>query len=283
MTRYLILPGVLVLVGAAWAAGAGGRGTGFLKVDTPGLVVKLAAGKSFVVGKEKEVPVPCGRAVPLPAGSYKVSSVTLFAKDKAGKLWSLQSAGRRGKLAKFDIAEGETTTLQGGGPLRVSVRVKVLKGSDLTYDDFSIEDGPIGRLERDARYVLVVVRYVGQAGEEYSPFVKIGKRIEGYSPFVKMGKRILPFPAICILDENGSSVIEGPYMPAGVRGATVGASGVGSREGFLRPLFAGFPERIRVKVIQDLGPFEIEPEKKPKLHSVIPNGKGPKPPPEKGP
>ncbi len=283
MTRYLILPGVLVLVGAAWAAGAGGRGTGFLKVDTPGLVVKLAAGKSFVVGKVKEVPVPTGRAVPFAAGSYKASSVTLYAKDKAGKLWSLQSAGRLGKLGKFNIAEGETTTLQGGGPLRVSVRVKVLKGSDLTYDDFSIEDGPKVRPERGAPYVLVKVRYVGQAGEEYSPFVKMGKRIEEYSPFVKMGKRILPLPAICILDENGNSVIEGPYRPAGVRGAIVGASGVGGREGFLRPMLAGFPERIRVKVVQDLGPFEIEPEEKPKLHSVIPKGKGPKPPPEKGP
>jgi len=271
MTRYLILPGVLVLVGAAWAAGAGGRGTGFLKVETPGLVVKLAAGKSFIVGKVKEVPVPTGRAVPFPAGSYKASSVTLFAKDKAGKLWSLQSAGRRGKLGKFNIAEGETTTLQGGGPLRVSVRVSVLNGSDLTYKDFSIEDGPMARPVRDARYVLVVVRYVGQAGEEYSPFVK-------------MGKRILPLPVICILDENGKSVIEGRYRPGRLQGDTGSLVMLSlGREGFLRPMLAGFPERIRVKVVQDLGPFEIEPEEKPKLHSVIPKGKGPKPPPEKGP
>lgn len=271
MTRYLILPGVLVLVGAAWVAGAGGRGTGFLKVETPGLVVKLAAGKSFIVGKVKEVPVPCGRAVPFTAGSYKTSSVTLFAKDKAGKLWSLQGAGRRGKLGKFDIAEGETTTLQGGGPLRVSVRVSVLNGSDLTYKDFSIEDGPTFRPERDAPYVLVMVRYVGQAGEEYSPLVK-------------MGKRVLPLPTIYILDENDKSVTQGPYRPGGLQGATGGLVGPSlGREGFLRPMLHGFPERIRVKVVQDLGPFEIEPEGKPKLHSAIPKGKGPKPPPEKGP
>jgi len=283
MTRYLILPGVLVLVGTAWAAGAGGRGTGFLKVETPGLVVKLAAGKSRIVGKVKEVPVPTGRAVPFPAGSYKASSVTLFAKDKAGKLWSLQSAGRLGKLRKFNIAEGETTTLQGGGPLRVSVRVSILDGSDLTSEDFSGEDGPKVRPVRGAPYVLVVVRYVGQAGEEYSPFVKMGKRIEEYSPFVKMGKRILPLPVICILDENGNSVIEGLYRPAGWRGISGREIALQGREGFLRPMLAGFPERICVKVVQDLGPFEIEPEEKPKLHSVIPKAKGPKPPPEKGP
>ena len=270
MTRYLILPGVLVLVGAAWVAGAGGRATGFLKVDTPGLVVKLAAGKSFFVGKVKEVAVPCGRAVPFAAGSYKTSSVTLFAKDKAGRLWSLQSAGRRGKLAKFDIAEGETTTLQGGGPLRVSVRVSVLNGSDLDYKDFSVEDGPMVRPERDAPYVLVTVRYVGQAGEEYSPLVK-------------MGKRVLPLPTICILDEDGNGVIEGPYRAGGLRGVPEGTIVSRGREGFLRPMLAGFPERIRVKVVQNLGPFEIEPEEKPKLHSAIPKRKGPKPPPEKGP
>lgn len=74
-------------------------------------------------------------------------------------------------------------------------------------------------------------------------------------------------------------------MDERVRHAPALAWPVPNRRGVLAPgrSAAGFPERIRVKVLQDLGPFEIEPEGKPKLHSVTPKGKGPKPPPEKGP
>jgi len=270
MTRYLIPAGVLALVAAAWAAGPGGQSTGFLKVDTPGLVLNLDGGKSFVVGKPKEIPVPPLRVMPLPAGSYKGVSATLHAKDKAGNLWNLETKGRLGKLAKFEIAEGETTTLTGGGPLRVSVRVGMLRGADLKAQDLGGPGLTLGKVPSDVRFASVVVRYVGQGDEEYFPQAKKGTRPS-------------PLPVVHIFDENGTHLIQGLYKRGGVSGSSFYSSVTREREGYLWPIPPGFTGRISVKVVQDLGPFVVEPEKEPKLHSTAPKGKGAQPPAQKGP
>ena len=260
MARYLIPAGVLVLAGVAWAGGAGGRPTGTLKVDTPGLVLKLDGGKSRVVGKPKEIPVPPLRAVPLPAGSYKGVSATLHSKDKAGKLWSLETKGKLGQLAEFTIAEGETTTLKGGGPLRVNVRVSVLTADDITPSDVGLS-GAFALVPSTGRFIWVVVRYVGQAGEQYFPRFKVGNLPK-------------PLPSIRIFDEDGRSLTQGDYKRGGFRVTSAAGDTAREREGFLCEVPIGFTKRIRVKVIHDTGPFTIEPEAKPKLHSVAPKRKG---------
>jgi len=207
MKRLLILLAVLLLLGAAGAAHLSGLSTGALRVATPGLVLNLQTTmQSKVAGKTKELPIPPAREVKLPVGEHKVSSITLCAQDKQRKVWVLQSLGSLGKLKTVQVAEGQTTVVEGGGPLRVKTILKVLNPAegDKPMSTAPYTSSPRG--SRTAEYVSVRVRYVGKAGEHYGPRVMIGKSVG-------------PPPSIRLCDYDGNVIVSGRYR----YGATYGA------------------------------------------------------------
>jgi len=173
MRRLLIFTGVLVLVGGTWAAAQNGGKGGTVKIDTPGLVLKVLAGKDKATGKQKQVPIPPGKEVPMPAGTYKVASAGLFAQDASRTVWGLETDGELGKLASLEITEGQTTTVEGGGPLQVKTSVLISGGTTATPNPkLKTAVAPLPK----PKTVTVQVSYVGQAGESYAPKVTQNNR-----------------------------------------------------------------------------------------------------------
>jgi hypothetical protein len=205
MKRLLIFAGVLILLGGTWAAAQSGAKGGALKVDTPGMVLTIKAGKDKATGKKKEVPVTPGKGMALPAGTYQVSSVGLFAQDASNTLWGLETLGELGKLASVEVTEGQTTAVQGGGPLQVKTSVSITssappaKAASKAKATAALPPAPKGKT------VTVLVRYVGQAGEQYGPKVMQGKR---------PGPRCV----VRLVDEEGKVLSQGEYT----YGANVG-------------------------------------------------------------
>jgi len=174
MRRLLIFTGVLVLVGGTWAAAQNGGKGGTVKIDTPGLVLKVLAGKDKATGKQKQVPIPPGKEVPMSAGTYKVASAGLFAQDASRTVWGLETDGELGKLASLEVTEGQTTTVEGGGPLQVKTSVLISGGTTATPNP-KLKTATKAALPKP-KTVVVRVSYVGQAGESYAAKVTQGNR-----------------------------------------------------------------------------------------------------------
>ncbi len=112
----------------------------------------------------------------LPAGNYIAKMIQLKKKDDAGSLWRLECYGREaGKLARFEIREGETLKIEAGPPLTIKT-----------------ETGA----RRDA--ISIGFSVLGRAGEKYSPEVK------------KDGKRQPP-PKLRIVDRSGKELAKGDF------------------------------------------------------------------------
>jgi len=189
----IVATAAILLFGGVLAVAATAVKTGILKVDSPGLVLKFRLEKPKSKGaKAKETPVPPEKEVPFPVGSHTPSSLTLCAQDDKRQTWSLESAGGFGQLQTITVSEGQTTTVQGGAPLKIQTTVTVTE-----------EKSPKSKSKKDAsepkQYIVnVVLRYLGKAGENYSPRVMIGNR------------RADP-PTIRLLTYEGKVLAEGPY------------------------------------------------------------------------
>jgi hypothetical protein len=141
---------------------------GKLKVVTPGMLLQLK-----LLGKK--VDIPANKEASLPPGEYKPAGIELYARgvDRKGNpvLWKLTSAGPFGKLATIDVAEGQTTEVEGGEPITVKASCSVLA-------------------QGTTKSVYVGLAYIGQSGEMYSPVVY-------------QGKSTAPAPQLQIVDESG--------------------------------------------------------------------------------
>jgi len=204
MKRWLVLVGLVIFVAGAWAAAADtGQKTGTVKID-PGLILKIKAGKSKFTGKPEEVALPPGREISLPAGNYPVIGAQLCKQDpRTSEVWTL-TATTLGKLASFDVTEGQTTTVTGGAPL--AMKTSLVRS--VTAAPAGVCNAPL-RTSTAApkatapkgppqKVVTVLLSYVGQAGEVYS-----AKALKGRS--------LAAPPGVRLVDEQGKVLTEGPY------------------------------------------------------------------------
>jgi hypothetical protein len=192
MRKVLILVGLAVLVGAAWAAEFAPPGT--VKVATPGMVVTIEVPKP---GSKKpiEAALPFGKDALLPGGKYHVATVQLYKPDDKGKMWILNAAKDLGSLQTLDVAPGQTATVQGGEALKIRTRVAVTKEKP----PMTAGCAKAGPPPKPIRVVTVYLDYIGKSGEHYGP-----KAIIGQAP-------IQTRPVIRIKDEYGKLLAEGPY------------------------------------------------------------------------
>jgi hypothetical protein len=186
MRKWIVLAGILFLAGGLLMA-ADAPKTGILKIATPGLVIRVAAPVTVKGAKPKEAAFSAGGDFNLPANSYTVSSFAFSAQDDKKRVFTLVSEGANyglklnlGKLKSFEIRPGETTTLEGGPPLKIHC---VIGG------------GRFGKNPNLGVKLSIFINYVGKMGEEYSPIMMIGVSRA-------------PPPIIRILDESGKVLLQ---------------------------------------------------------------------------
>jgi len=192
MRKCLVLGVALLFLASAWADAENARGGGTLKVGTLGMIVKVKMDPSSKYASKKvDVPVPANKDFNLPAGKYDVAGVELYAQDKQKQVWGLESAGNLGSLKTFEITEGQTTTVEGGGPLTLKITATVTTGPAPKAAIVPVRAGAagcanapvagqappaVGNPPAAGKVVNVIVRYVGKSGEEYGPRLTLGNR-----------------------------------------------------------------------------------------------------------
>ncbi|HUX01958.1 MAG TPA: hypothetical protein VMY35_13365 [Phycisphaerae bacterium] len=165
-TMRLMVAALLVSLPATVLLSAANSGK--LKVITPGMLLNLTV-------SGQKVAIPANKEASLPPGEYKTKGIELYAReaDRRGKivLWKITSSGSFGKLETIQIAEGQTTEVEGGEPITVKV--------------------PCGlQMQKATKFVYVGLAY-------------IGKSDEWYSPIVYKGSSRVPAPQLQISDESG--------------------------------------------------------------------------------
>ena len=133
----------------------------------------------------KPVLVPSGTECPMSAGTYAPDSITARAEGEevGGKrdIWSITSRGPFGKLAKVEIKDGATTTIDAGPPFVLNVEVS------------NAEDTPQGKVVRISLQVL------GGMGEVYA------------LNSLRKGATVAAAPKLEVLDEKGTSLAKGSF------------------------------------------------------------------------
>ena len=174
MKRFSLLLVVALSLVVAMTVQSATRPTGALKVPTGlGLELKI---------DNKPVSVPTGKEVSLPAGTYVPATLTAGAQANGkGEVWTIKSTGPFGSIAKIEVKEGCTSTIDAGPPLTLKPIVyKATKGKTGTVM-------PIG----------VVI--VGKAGEVYA------------ANSIRKGQTSVPAPQVKISDEKGTVLASGNF------------------------------------------------------------------------
>ncbi len=144
---------------------------GKIQVSQPGFIFELADGNEVLCvsgGKEQ--------VINMPVGDYKVVAPSFRQKYK-GAIWELE--GKLGSCkAKFDVAEGGTTEVAVGPPLKVVIDAKV-------------------KSQYGATYVTMDFKLEGANGEEYQ--------------FLKKDGRKVALPEISIRNSRGREVKKGRF------------------------------------------------------------------------
>ena len=229
MKRILICAAALLYCTSIWAAAppAESSNVGTVKVASPGLCLKIVGPKNKFTGKPEEVPLPCGQDVKLPANTYEVAAVGLMAQDAQRNVWALTSTKAIGKLSNFQVSAGQATSVEGGGPLQIKASARVgapaavniaagcatpsvpgmsSAGTASAYAPKTASNYA-AKNQANQKAVTILLQYVGQAGEVYSPRVQKGRSIG-------------PAPTVRILDSQNNVLAQGPY---GYGGSTPGA------------------------------------------------------------
>jgi len=197
MKKVLAVLGVLILIGGAWAASADlPQPVGIVKIATQGMVLKVKVGKNPVTKKPNEVPISSAQEAQMPPGRYDVAAVELYKPDDARTIWRIVAENDLGKLRSFEVASGETATLEGGEVLKIKTTVSMKTGKASVL----IRPGkPAGPPPPPEKTVTVYVDYVGQAGECYAPKVMKG-RVPAAPPVLRL------------VDYDGKVLSEGKYQ-----------------------------------------------------------------------
>jgi hypothetical protein len=237
MKRILMVAAALLYCTSIWAAAppAESGNVGMVKVASPGLCLKIVGPKNKYTGKPEEVPLPSGQDVKLPANTYEVAAVGLMAQDAQRNLWTLTSTKTMGKLGNFQVSSGQTTSVEGGGPLQIKASARVgvpaavtvaagcatpsvpgmssgASGGTKTLQAAASNYAPknsstyAAKNQANQKTVTILLQYVGQAGEVYSPRVQKGRSIG-------------PAPTVRIVDSQSNVLAQGPY---GYGGSTPG-------------------------------------------------------------
>ncbi len=196
MRKSLILLGILVLVGGAWAADNATK-VARIKVATPGLLLNLKGRPSKVIGKFEDVPVTAARELTARPGSYETNSILLSVQDARKEIWTLTCAKNFGKLKTIEVAAGETATIEAGPPLTVKVSISRLVDVEpkAAIPPGAAAPAPPAAGPKD---LLIHIDYIGKAGEYYSPRALKGKSVG-------------PKPRVRICNEEGYLLAEGEY------------------------------------------------------------------------
>ncbi|MCX5682648.1 MAG: hypothetical protein NT049_03065 [Planctomycetota bacterium] len=193
MRKLLILLGLVVFVGGAWAAD-NATNTGTVKVATTGMVVTVKVPRPDV-SKPLEVPIPFGKDATLPAGKYQVSTVQLYKPDAKGQVWCLNAIKELGSLKALEVTPGQAATVEGGETLKIQTKI-VVSSEKAAKKMVGVQAGPP---PPPTKIVTVYLDYIGKSGEQYGP-----KAIIGTAPSQAR-------PIIRIKDENDKVLAEGQY------------------------------------------------------------------------
>lgn len=171
--NILVLVALIVVV-AGIASSVLVRGKGFIRIETPGVDLRLRNGwfgNTSVNSMSGPVQVPAGICHP-------VQATIALKKDTTdeGRSWTLFSRGGPwGKLAAIRVDKGQTVNLRLGPPITLHADV-----------------------QSQGRTVLVGLALVGQAGEHWSPRVMTS---QGQAPA----------PVVQIVDESGKVLASGRF------------------------------------------------------------------------
>lgn len=175
--KKIALVMVAVLAMAAMTVRSASKPTGSIRVPA-GLLLELKI-------DGKPVLVPSGTECPMRAGTYAPHSITARAEgEEVGAkrdLWSITSRGPFGKLAKVEIKDGATTTIDAGPPFVLNATVSKARNT------------PQGKVVRIGLQVL------GRMGEVYAPNT------------LRKGRTVVPAPQLEVLDEKGTSLAKGNF------------------------------------------------------------------------
>jgi hypothetical protein len=288
MKRLLAVALVFSFCVSAWAeAPPAADNTGAVKVATPGLALRILGPKNNATGKPDEISLPIGQEVKLPPAAYPVSSITLMAPDAGKNLWILAATKNLGRLDNIQVTAGQTTTVEGGGPLQIRANTKTNAGAapaarvptygygmanvpGMGYANYGGSGGS-GNKEQQAnaskyapknqagqgKTATVLIEYVGQAGEVYSPCAR-------------KGKGICPAPVVRIVDEKNNVIAQGLYSfgasanMTGNTGNNTGYNNMGAPngninipEGYSWRIPANFKGMYRVEVMSTM-PFQYK-------------------------
>jgi hypothetical protein len=171
--RRLILPLALVFsLALSISVFSATPPTGTIKVATPGLHVFFSIDKKIVeVSAEKEAVVPVGTYTPVTM-NYQVREASKD--DKKGPLWTIMSFGSSSNLAKVQVKDSATATIEGGPPLTVKAIV-----------------GTVATEAKGVKTVPIDLAIEGKAGERYSA-----------GTVTQDGKQV-PAPTLKVVDESG--------------------------------------------------------------------------------
>jgi hypothetical protein len=122
MRKIAVPLAILACLAMAFTVQSAGKPTGSFKVATPGVVLELKTGNTPA---DKPMPVPTGKDVQLPVGTYTPASITCYAQGAGARgkaeMWSIKSIGPFGKLATIDVAESAPAVIEAGAPLLLKV------------------------------------------------------------------------------------------------------------------------------------------------------------------
>jgi hypothetical protein len=121
------------------------RGTGFIKIDTPGASIQLRSGLfgfREITGTE---------SVKVKAGTHRPYQATLTSKD-GDKWFSLRANGPWGQLQKIRVQKDQTTAVKLGSPFTVNTKI-----------------------DHRGAYVYIGLSLIGQSGEHWTPVVFTNK------------------------------------------------------------------------------------------------------------
>jgi hypothetical protein len=150
--------------------------TGSVEIKAPGGILSLfAAPGAYRVDLR-------GGPMPLPVGKYEVYTIQICAWDDQDRRFRMQCLNLPEKLRKFEVHEGETTTLEVGPPMKAKA-VPVREGDKITVN----------------------VEVWGSYGERYFPYVRTDVGGVEVSPI------LAATPGIKLLDQDGKELDSGGF------------------------------------------------------------------------
>jgi hypothetical protein len=177
MRRTALLLAIVASLAVAFTVQSATKPAGKLKVVVPGVALELKIA-------EKPVPVPNGREVPLPAGTYNPAKITCYAPDKtSGKqvMWSIQCITAFGEVKELAVAEGETLEVKAGPPF--TIKPIIYKAS----------------VKAGQKTVPIGLSILGAAKESY------------LTSSIMKGLAKVPPPRLRVVDEKGTLLGEGAF------------------------------------------------------------------------